>query len=36
MDIPISEQPKYALMLKESSIDMMPESDGKTGESMKL
>ena len=36
MDIPISEQPKYALMLKESSGDMISESDGKISESMKF
>ena len=36
MDIPIAERPKYALMLKETSDNMIPESDGKTGESMQF
>ena len=36
MDIPIAERPRYAMMLKENSSDMIPESDGKTSESMKF
>ena len=34
MDIPLDEQPRYTLMLKETSSDMIPGTDGKTGETL--
>ena len=34
MDIHLDEQPRYALMLKETSSDMIPGTDGKTGETL--